>query len=59
MCNVALPTIERSPLRRGSNPGPLDQWTKSTGANLQNKSPVRTDGLRRGEGSLHALYSEE
>ena len=37
MCNVALPTIERSPPQAGSNPGPLDQWTKATGAPLQNK----------------------
>ena len=47
MCNVALPT------GRGSNPGTLSQWTKATGAPLQNK-PCKDGWVEEGEESPHA-----
>ena len=43
MCNVALPT------GRGSNPGTLSQWTKATGAPLQNK-PCKDGWVEEGGG---------
>ena len=43
MCNVALPT------GRGSNPGTLSQWTKATGAPLQNK-PCKDGWVEKGGG---------
>ena len=41
------------PLRRGSNPGLLDQWTKATGVPLQNK-PCEDGWVEAGEESPHA-----
>ena len=52
MCNAALPTIERFPLRRGSNPGPLDQRTKATGVPLQNK-PCKDGWVEEGGSHMH------
>ena len=37
------------PLRRGSNPGLLDQWTKATGVPLQNK-PCKDGWVEEGRG---------
>ena len=37
------------PLRRGSNPGPSDQWTKATRVPLQNK-PCKAGMVEEGGG---------